>query len=126
MGMQQTVRFDGELPNWQAVGAALEAAGHSPPGMRMIDGEIALPDEQPPADWGELRLAAADGSGMITVQRAGQAVTLIVWGNAEAALQQAWHGLTFAFAQAGGGEVQVDGQSLDAQRFAQLKQLPIT
>jgi hypothetical protein len=89
------------------------------PEMRMIDGEIALPDEEPPDHWQELRLAAGDGSGMVTLKYSGNdQVELVVWGNADPKLQQAWHHLTWALAHLTNGTVETDDERYTAEAFA--------
>jgi hypothetical protein len=70
----------------------------------MIDGELAFPDEEPSENWRELRLGTSDGL-VITVQRQPDRVMLVVWGNADAALLQAWNALTWAFAEAANGQI---------------------
>ena len=121
MGMQQAVSFASQVPTWSAVCEALTQAGCEAPGMRMIDGDIALPDEQPPDAWHELRVAWPNGAGMVTVKRAQpQRLELVVWGNADEALQRGWHWLTWAFASAGNGHIEANGQAYDdAAAFAQ-------
>ncbi len=104
MGMDQTVTFgDRPAPPWPAVRDLLAARGY-PVQIRMIDGELAFPDEEPPAAWRELRVAAPGG--MITLRRTAGGVTLVTWGNADAGLRQAWNAVARAFADAGGGTVQ--------------------
>ena len=63
MGMQQQVVLQSQLPSWTTVRETLREHFGIVPEMRMIDGEIALPDEEPPDHWQELRIAAGDGSG---------------------------------------------------------------
>ena len=46
--------------------------------MRMIDGELALPDETPPDGWRELRVAAPEG--MVTIRRAPGRIVLGTFG----------------------------------------------
>jgi hypothetical protein len=71
----------------------------------MIDGELAFPDEEPPADWRELRVSTLEG-GMVTIRRDSDRVVLVVWGNADAGLVQTWNAITLAFAEACNGQVQ--------------------
>jgi hypothetical protein len=120
--MEQTVSFAGRgAPAWPAV-AALLAARDFPAQMRMIDGELAFPDEAPPEAWRELRLGTPQG--MVTARRQGEAVALVTWGNADDALRQAWNALAWAFAEAGGGQVQTPAGPLDAAAFAREAELP--
>jgi hypothetical protein len=112
MGMQQSVLFAGKpIPSWPAVRDLLAARGFAV-GMRMIDNQLAFPDEMPAEDWSELRLGAAQG--MVTVRRQGDRLVFVIWGNADAAMRQLWHAVTWAFAEAGGGQVETSDGLLDA------------
>jgi hypothetical protein len=103
MGMEQTITFPaGGSPSWPAVRDLLASRGF-PVQIRMIDGELAFPDEEPQENWHELRLGIPQG--MVTVRRERDRVVLVVWENADARLLQAWNALTWAFAQAGNGDV---------------------
>jgi hypothetical protein len=117
MGQERVVTFaGGAVPPWQNVGELLTRSGF-PVQMRMIDGQLAFPDEQPPESWSELRVGTAQG--MVTIRREADRVRLVTWGNADAAMVQAWNALAWAFAEAGGG--QVDGQlAADFRRQADL------
>ena len=67
MGMDQTVSFAGRpMPAWPAVRDLLQQHGF-PVQVRMIDGQLAFPDEAPPENWRELRLGTPQG--MVTVRR---------------------------------------------------------
>src|SRR5258708_4923977 len=66
MGMDQTVTFPGEPPEWPAVRDLLAARGFAVQ-TRMIDGELAFPDEAPRAGWRELRVGTP--AGMVTPRR---------------------------------------------------------
>lgn len=88
MGMSRTVELRNGLPSWPAVAAWL-AAQNCPVSMRMIDGQLAFPDEAPPDSWTELRIGTA--AGMISIRREGPGVTLIIWENADESLKQAWN-----------------------------------
>jgi hypothetical protein len=102
MGMSQSVQFAaGRGPSWPAVRKLL-ASRKFPLQVRMIDGELAFPDEEPGENWRELRLATQEGMA-ITVKRATDLVELVIWGNAEAGLIQARNALTWAFAESGQG-----------------------
>ena len=73
MGMEQTVAFEAvNVPAWDAVGVLLFGLGYSVQ-VRMIDGQLSLPDEQPPDDWRELRVGTPQG--MVTLRRAGDRIT---------------------------------------------------
>jgi len=104
MGMDRKVLFPGEkMPQWKAVVEHL-ARKNLPIQMRMIDGQLAFPDQEPPADWRELRIGTAGG--MITIKREADGVRLVIWGNADANLQQAWQTLADSWAQMTGGLIQ--------------------
>jgi hypothetical protein len=123
MGMEQTVTFaSGAAPSWEAVRDHLAARGYVVQ-MRMIDGELALPDETPAETWHELRVGAPEG--MVTIRRAAERVVLVTWGNADAGLQQAWNALTWAFAVVGGGRVETSGGAVDAETYRQQAALPV-
>ena len=94
MGMDQSVIFASKaLPSWPAVRALLQQRGLAVQ-MRMIDGQLAFPDEQPPENWTELRVALPQG--MVTVRRGEDRLVFVTWGNADAALRQAWNALAWA------------------------------
>jgi hypothetical protein len=122
MGMEQIVTFpDGRPPAWTAVGELLAAHGF-PVQMRMIDGQLAFPDETPPDDWRELRLGTPQG--MVTLHREPDRVRCVTWGNADAALRQAWNALTWAVAEAGQGQVLLPSGPLSAADFRRGSELP--
>ena len=103
MGMDQKVTFaPDKLPAWPRV-VELLAARQFPVQMRMIDGELAFPDETPPETWRELRVGTPGG--MITLRRDPDGITLVTWGNADAAMKHAWNMLTWAIADLTGGTV---------------------
>jgi hypothetical protein len=120
MGMQQSVRVS-PVPSWAAVREALAAAGY-PVQTRMIDGELAFPDEEPPEGWRELRAGTAGG--MVTVRREPGGVTLVVWGNADEATRQGWNALAWGFAAAGGGRVETPAGPVDADAYRTAADLP--
>jgi hypothetical protein len=97
MGMETRVTFAAAVPAWPAVAVVLARKG-CPVEMRMIDGELAFPDEAPPDGWRELRVAAAGA--MVTVRRGEGEVTLVTWGNADAAQLRLRQALAEAFAEA--------------------------
>jgi hypothetical protein len=126
MGMDQTVTFPGSaVPPWPTVAARLKEAGYEVQ-MRMIDGELAFPDEQPPEGWREIRLGTP--AGMVTLRRvresAHEAVVLVTWGNADAGLRQVWNALTWACAVVGDGCVRTAEGEFDAATFAGRVELP--
>lgn len=115
MGMDLQVVFPAAAPGWPAVAERLATRGLAVQ-MRMIDGELAFPDEAPPDGWRELRVAA-DGH-MVTVRRSEAGVALVVWGNADAAQRRLWHALAWAFAATAAGQVHTEQGALDAETFA--------
>jgi hypothetical protein len=121
MGMDQTVTFADTIPSWHAVQELLAARGY-PVQMRMIDGELAFPDEAPPQTWRELRVGTPQG--MVTVRRDGQRLVFVTWGNADAEMRQAWNALTWAFAAAGGGQIQTAEGMVGANKFLQHAEAP--
>jgi hypothetical protein len=87
MGMDRTVKFSKEkTPTWPALVACL-AAKSFPIDLRMIDGELSFPDDSPPESWRELRISTP--AGMITMRRADDGITLVIWGNADEKLRAA-------------------------------------
>lgn len=72
MGVEREVLLPGGLPSWSAVASRLTGVQ-----MRMIDGNLAAPDEDPDDDWRELRVAR-DGE-MIAIKRLKDRVILVGW-----------------------------------------------
>jgi hypothetical protein len=117
MGLELTVTHAGRpLPAWADVAGLLARHGF-PVQMRMIDGELAFPDEAPPEAWRELRLGTP--AGMVTVRREPDRVALVTWGNADAALLQARSVLAWALAEATGGQVVTEAGPRTAAEFHQ-------
>jgi len=122
VGMEQRVTFDGRaIPSWETVRNLLTSLGYSLQ-IRMIDGQLAFPDEQPSADWREFRVAA--GGGMVTLRRTGDGITFVTWGNADTAQRQLWNAVTWAFAEAGGGTIATEQGFVDAATFRRAADLP--
>jgi hypothetical protein len=120
--MDQRVRFaGGTVPAWSAVRELLVQRGF-PVDVRMIDGELSLPDEAPPDGWRELRVGTPQG--MVTLRREPDAVAFVTWGNADQAMIQAWNALTWASAEAGGGRVLTTQGALSAADFRRGADLP--
>ena len=120
--MDQSVAFaEAAMPSWSAARDLLAGLGY-PVQVRMIDGELAFPDEEPPEEWRELRIAAPEG--MVTLLRSGAIITFVTWGNAEAGLRQAFNALTWAFAQVGSGKVHKGQETVDAGTFRRTAELP--
>jgi len=121
MGMEQTVSFAGKpIPAYSAVRDFLGQRGF-PLQMGMIDGQLAFPDELPTESWRELRLRTPQG--MVTVRRDGDRLVFVTWGNADAAMLQAWNGLVWAFAEVG-GRVEMPEGGLDARAYQERVELP--
>jgi hypothetical protein len=119
MGVELVVTFpDKRVPAWPQAAALLAGRGVAVQ-MRMIDGELAFPDEEPPESWREIRVAS--GGAMITIRRGDASVTLVGWGNMDESQKQLWHALAWAFASAGGGLVGPEG--LTAEAFARQEGL---
>jgi hypothetical protein len=121
MGMEQIVAFPkSKPPSWATVARFL-AEYDFPVSLRMIDGQLAFPEETLPESWNEIRLGTP--LGMVTVRRDGERLILVVWGNADASLCQAWNALVWGFAAAGEGRVETaDGprSPADYRRTADL------
>jgi hypothetical protein len=122
MGMEQSVVFPAaDAPGWAPVADLLARAG-LPVQMRMIDGELSFPDEEPPAGWRELRIGA-EGA-MVTLRRGEGRVTVVAWANADEAQRRLYNAAAWALARAGGGRVQAGDGELDADAFARQAQMP--
>ncbi len=122
MGQERVVTFTGgSVPPWPRVGELLTRSGFAVQ-MRMIDGQLAFPDEQPPESWSELRVGTAQG--MVTVRREADRVRLVTWGNADPAMQQAWNALAWAFAEAGDGRIESADGGQSAAEFRGQADLP--
>src|SRR6476659_1245761 len=102
MGMEHRVTFPGGVPRWQKIVDFLGQRGF-PLQVRMIDNELAMPEEQPADAWRELRVGTP--AGMITLRRAGAAIDVVTWGNADDNMRKAWNGLAWALAEVGKGKV---------------------
>lgn len=77
MGVERTVN----LPAGAAVAwSGIVARSGLDLKLLMIDGLPAFPDEEPSADWSELRVGTP--AGMVTLRRTPEGVSVIVWGNA--------------------------------------------
>jgi hypothetical protein len=123
MGLDQRVVLpEGQSPSWPAVRELLVSRGCVLQ-IRMIDGELAFPDEEPADQWRELRLATQAGQ-PITVKRDASAVQLVVWGNADRTLIQAWNALAWAFAETGQGMVHTEQGPRTAAEYQKEADLP--
>ncbi|VTS03406.1 hypothetical protein [Tuwongella immobilis] len=100
MGMEITVRYPLNPPNWEVIQVELKASLIEYQ-IRMIDQLPAFPDELPPEGWREVRLSLADG--MLTIRRIGNHDRVIIWGNASDRLQQLWRQIAGILAATGSG-----------------------
>jgi hypothetical protein len=122
MGMEQTVSFAGQtIPAYVAVRDFLAQRGF-PLQMGLIDGQLAFPDELPEEPWRELRLRTPQG--MVTLRREGERLIFVVWGNADAALVQAWNALVWAFAEVGKGRIEMAEGGVEARTYRERADLP--
>ncbi len=122
MGQERLVTFLRESgPTWEAISELLGGCGFAV-SLRMIDGELAFPDEKPSDHWSELRVGTPHG--MITVRRSPSQVRLVTWGNADAGMIYAWNALAWAYAEAGQGHVTTEKGSLTALEFRTAVDLP--
>ncbi len=91
MGMDRKIPCSADrIPSWQTLVQASAKQGIQLT-LRMIDGDLAFPDEQPSETWRELRVSTQ--SGMISIRREDDGLALVVWGNADASLQRDWASL---------------------------------
>ena len=122
MGIEQSISFaNNALPSWVALKGFLDQHGY-PISLRMIDGELAFPDEVPPNAWSELRVGTP--AGMVTMRRDKDRLVLVTWGNADAALLQAWNGLVWAAAELGDGRIESPNGVVTAADFRAAADLP--
>jgi hypothetical protein len=122
MGMDQKVVFPPEnMPTWAQL-ADLLAQRQFPIQLRMIDSELAFPDETPPHDWRELRVGTPPG--MVTLRRETDGITLVIWGNADISMRQAWNALAWAFGFLTGGSIHTATSKLSAAEFGKVAELP--
>ena len=122
MGLEGAVTIaGGAAPAWERVGELLTRSGF-PAQVPMIDGQLAFPDEPPPASWAELRVGTPQG--LVTVRREPDRVRLLTWGNADAPMLQAWHALARAFAAAGDGLIEAPDGPQPAADFRRQAELP--
>jgi hypothetical protein len=96
MGLEREVVFSGSVPPWSAVMARLSGVQ-----MRMIDGNLAAPDEEPEEPWRELRVAR-EGE-MLTIRRGADRIVVVGWADPTPARQRLTDDLLRAFAEAAAG-----------------------
>jgi hypothetical protein len=123
MGMDQKVVFPpANMPTWSQF-ADMCTKHQVPVQLRMIDGELALPDETPPHDWRELRVGVP--AGMVTLRHDADGITLVIWGNADDRLRREWNALTWAIGRLTGGAIHnPSATGLSAADFAKIAELP--
>jgi hypothetical protein len=85
MGLEIVVPRDRPLP-LQPVLDALGAAG-VPTAVAMADNALRPPTAPPPEEWRDVRLRTP--AGMVTLRRQERGIAVLVFGNADAALQAA-------------------------------------
>ena len=122
MGMEHVVTFTPVAAAWWTGVRGLLAERGFPVQLRMIDGELAFPDELPPEAWNELRVGTAQG--MVTLRRQQDRVLIVTWGNADQPMRQAWNALAWAVAEVTAGRVQSGEAKLTAAEFHQNADLP--
>jgi hypothetical protein len=122
MGMEYTIRFHGGTAPPLARVLAVLAEHNFPAQMRMVDGELTLPDEAPPERWKEVRLGTS--SGMVSLVRRGGEIAVVTWGNADEAMQRAWNAVAWAVAKAGTGEIILPGGPKGPDDFRKSVALP--
>jgi hypothetical protein len=122
MGMEQRVTFAGRaIPSYPSVRDLLSGRGF-PVQTGLIDGQLAFPDELPDESWRELRLRTPQG--MVTVRREAERLVFVTWGNADAAMLQAWNAIVWAFAESGGGQVETPEGLLEPAAYRERVSLP--
>ncbi len=122
MGMEQSISFAGKpIPLYPRIRDFLGQRGF-PLQMGMIDGQIAFPDELPDENWCELRIRTPQGT--VTVRRDEVRLVFVTWGNADAAMVQAWNALVWAFAELGNGLIETAEGLLDSRTFRKRVELP--
>jgi hypothetical protein len=85
MGMELVVATSG-TPSLSALLVRLEAAGLAST-VVMVDNALVHPRSQPPAEWQDVRLKTPAGT--LTLRRRADGVAVVVFGNADPALQSA-------------------------------------
>jgi hypothetical protein len=111
MGLEQTVTVPaGAALPWPALAERLAARGFAVR-IQMIDGLPAFPDEEPPADWRELRIGTLAGT--VTLQWRDPAepgtpagVGVVVWDNADPDLRRVADAVLRAVADVTGSRVE--------------------
>jgi hypothetical protein len=118
---QRVVFVPARAPTWPRVAETLSGRGFAVQ-LRMIDGELAFPDETPLETWRELRVGTPGG--MVTLRREADGVTLVVWGNADKPLREGWNALTWAIAKLSEGRVRTGDGERSADEFSRNADMP--
>ena len=86
MGMTIEVTRAPDSVSIKALLAALSAAGF-PTTIMMIDGQLVMPNAEPPPSWRDVRLRTPGGT--VTLARRDSSIGVVIFGNADANMQQA-------------------------------------
>ncbi|MGF1583159.1 MAG: hypothetical protein ACFCD0_27880 [Gemmataceae bacterium] len=131
MGIEREIEVPPDtIISWEAIDRCLKENNFIVE-MRMIDNELAFPDEIPPADWKEIRVGTPPG--MITLRKtqvtksqdvSNQRLQVIVWGNANEDMVQAWNAIAWACAQSLEGSIIGQDGNLSATEFRQQTTFP--
>lgn len=122
MGMRHRVTFaDGEPPQWELVRDFLADRGYLVH-LRMVGPELVFPDDLPPEDWTEFRIGRPGA--MATLQRDGQSIHCITWGNADAPSQEFWNAIAWAYAMLGNGTIECEHGCLSPVEFCAIVTIP--
>jgi len=81
MGLELTI--DGARPLAEALARLAESG--APASIVMIDGALVMPGAAPPPSWSDVRVKTAAGT--FALKRRGDAVSVVAFGNADAAAQ---------------------------------------
>jgi hypothetical protein len=78
--------------------------------LRMADGELTYPADDPPESWREIRVSFEKR--MVTVQRRENVIALVTWGDADLETLAFRNALAWAIAQKGPGVVLEEGNAI--------------
>ena len=102
MGLSTTIKYAEPAPRWPVIHQHLNEIG-LPAQLMMIDGVPALPTEEPPDGWREVRLGTPYG--MVTVRRGRGKFEVVVWSNADEANRKAADTIAQTLVEVSGGEL---------------------
>ncbi|MBY0585922.1 hypothetical protein K2X85_02035 [bacterium] len=114
MGIEYVVLHEAAPPSLSTVRQLLADHGIALQ-TRMIDGELAFPDEEPKGPWSELRVAIQKN--MITLRRDAHGIHVLTWGNADDAMQEVWRRLVWALAEVTGAPIASPMGQQSAEEF---------